>query len=55
MFLKDKSIDFVSLEKYIIKCLENPGVELIYAMSYNTRLKQLNLDEILQVSSFAVN
>lgn len=49
-FKKDKSIDFVSLEKYIIKCLENPGVELIYAMSYNTRIRQLSFNEILEVS-----
>ena len=49
-FKKDKSIDFVSLEKYIAKCLKNPGVELIYAMSYNTRFKQLSLDEIIEVS-----
>jgi dihydrodipicolinate synthase/N-acetylneuraminate lyase len=49
-FKKDKSIDFVSLENYIKKCLENPGVELIYAMSYNTRLRQLSLDEIIKVS-----
>ena len=49
-FKKDKSIDFISLKNYIIKCLDNPGVEVIYAMSYNTRLRQLNFEEIVEVS-----
>lgn len=49
-FKKDKSIDFISLKNYIIKCLDNPGVDVIYAMSYNTRLRQLNFEEIVEVS-----
>lgn len=49
-FKKDKSIDFISLKNYINKCLDNPGIDVIYAMSYNTRLRQLSLHEIIEVS-----
>ena len=51
MFFKsDKSIDFRSLDNYLIKCLENDTVEAIFSMAYNTRYRQLNSEELFEVN-----
>ena len=51
MFFKSNGeVDYDSYEKYIAKCVKSEGVEVIYAMAYNTRFRQLSVEEIVKVS-----
>ena len=51
MFFKSNGeIDYISYENYITKCVKSEGVEVIYAMAYNTRFRQLSEEEIVKVS-----
>jgi len=51
MFFKSNGeVDYISYENYITKCLKSEGIEVIYAMAYNTRFRQLSLEEIVKVS-----
>ena len=49
-FNKDYTVDYMALKNYLTKCLESPGVEVIFAMAYNTRYRQLSYSEIVEVS-----
>ena len=46
-FKKNLDVDIISLEKYLRKCLSIKSIEVIYAMAYNTRFRQLSNNEIL--------
>ena len=51
MFFKSNGeVDYTSYENYITKCVKSDGVEVIYAMAYNTRFRQLSDEEIVKVS-----
>lgn len=51
MFFKSNGeVDYSSYENYITKCVESEGVEVIFAMAYNTRFRQLSEEEIIKVS-----
>lgn len=49
-FNEDHTVDYKALKNYLTKCLESPGVEVIFAMAYNTRYRQLSYSEIVEVS-----
>ena len=55
VFKSDKSIDFRSLDNYLIKCLENDAVEAIFSMAYNTRYRQLNSENYSRLIKSVVN
>lgn len=51
MFFKSNGeVDYISYENYITKCVKSEGVEVIYAMAYNTRFRQLSVEEIVKIS-----
>jgi dihydrodipicolinate synthase/N-acetylneuraminate lyase len=51
-FNEDHSIDYRSLENYLLKISNMSCVQAIYSMSYNTRYMQLSFDEVIQVNQF---
>lgn len=52
-FLKDESIDYESLQKYLT-ILYNQGARKFYAMAYNSRYSQLSDKEILELNEFCI-
>ena len=52
-FLKDGSIDFESLSKYLDR-VYNSGGRIFYVMAYNSRFSELSWDEIKNLNDFVV-
>lgn len=49
-FTSEGDIDWGTLERYLEDCASSAGVEILYAMAYNTRYPQLTVEEILAVN-----